>query len=214
MLLGLPDGPEFVAALFGTLRLGAVGVMVNPGLPAADLEHLLQYARAKAVVTHRETAPMFEAAARAAPLTRAVLVVGDDEFDRRLAAAPPSFETFPSHRDDAALWLFSGGTTGRPKAVIQTHRSFVNTTECYARQVIGYGEDDVTLSVPKLYFGYATGSNLFFPFAAGASAVLFPEPPTPETMMLRRSCTANARNSAISVDNTPSPASSCRLAVA
>ena len=185
VLLGLPDGPEFVAALFGTLRLGAVGVMVNPGLPAADLEHLLQYARAKAVVTHRETAPMFEAAARAAPLTRAVLVVGDDEFDRRLAAAPPSFETFPSHRDDAALWLFSGGTTGRPKAVIQTHRSFVNTTECYARQVIGYAEDDVTLSVPKLYFGYATGSNLFFPFAAGASAVLFPEPPTPEALFDR-----------------------------
>ena len=29
------------------------------------------------------------------------------------------------------------------------------------------GVDDVTLSVPKLFFGYATGSNLLFPFAAG-----------------------------------------------
>jgi len=36
--------------------------------------------------------------------------------------------------------------------------------------------------VPKLYFGYATGSNLLFPFAAGASSVLFPEPPTVETL--------------------------------
>ena len=42
-------------------------------------------------------------------------------------------------------------------------------------EVIGYNADDITLSVPKLYFGYATGSNLLFPLAAGASAVLFPE---------------------------------------
>ena len=63
---------------------------------------------------------------------------------------------------------------------MQTHRAFANTTECYAKQVIRYREDDVTLAVPKLYFGYATGSNLFFPFAAGASTVLFSEPSTVE----------------------------------
>ncbi len=33
----------------------------------------------------------------------------------------------------------------------------------------------MTLSVPKLFFGYATGSNLLFPFSVGGSAVLFPE---------------------------------------
>ena len=36
-------------------------------------------------------------------------------------------------------------------------------------------ERDVTLSVPKLYFGYATGSNLLFPFSVGATSVLFHE---------------------------------------
>ena len=40
----------------------------------------------------------------------------------------------------------------------------------------------MTISVPKLYFGYATGSNLFFPFAVGASAVLFAEHPTAEVL--------------------------------
>ena len=33
--------------------------------------------------------------------------------------------------------------------------------------------DDVTLGVPKLFFGYATGTNLMFPFAVGATTVLF-----------------------------------------
>ena len=65
---------------------------------------------------------------------------------------------------------------------MQTHRSFANTARLYGAQVIAYTENDITLSVPKLYFGYATGSNLFFPFAAGASTVLFPEPATAETL--------------------------------
>jgi acyl-coenzyme A synthetase/AMP-(fatty) acid ligase len=92
---------------------------------------------------------------------------------------------FPTHRDDPAIWLFSGGTTGRPKAAVQPHRSYVNTTECYARHVLGYTEDDVTLSVPKLYFGYAMGSNLLFPFAAGATSILFDERCTADAIFAR-----------------------------
>ncbi len=185
VLLALPDGPEFVAALFGTLKVGAVVVMVNPALPPGEIGYFLEYTRARVIVTHKDTAAAFQAAARGSRFAKAVLVVGDETFDRSVARAPASLEVFPSHRDDPAIWLFSGGTTGRPKAVIQTHRSFANTAECYGKGVIGYRESDVTLSVPKLYFGYATGSNLFFPFAAGAAAALFPEAPTAEILFRR-----------------------------
>ena len=82
---------------------------------------------------------------------------------------------FASRPEDPAIWLFSGGTTGRPKGVVQTHRSFANTTERYGQGILRMGPDDITLSVPKLYFGYATGSNLFFPFSVGATSALFPE---------------------------------------
>ncbi len=175
VIIALPDGPEFVAALFGILKIGAVVVMVNPHLKPDAVTYFYDYTRARAALVHRETRTAFETAARSARHLRALLVVGEPELADRVAAAPTTLETFPSHRDDAAIWLFSGGTTGRPKAVLQTHRSFANTTECYAKQVIAYRPGDVTLSVPKLFFGYATGSNLFFPFAAGASTVLFPE---------------------------------------
>ena len=39
---------------------------------------------------------------------------------------------------------------GRPKGVIQSHASFANSTECYAKGILGYRADDITLSVPKL----------------------------------------------------------------
>jgi len=185
VVLALHDGPEFVAALFGALKLGAVPVMANPALREDDAAHLLGESRAKALVTQAELASPWRAPVAASPCPAGMLVAGEPALERTLAAAPIEREAFASHPDDPALWLFSGGTTGRPKAVVQTHRSFANTTECYASGVIGYMEDDITLSVPKLYFGYATGSNLFFPFAAGGSSCLFAEPATPDALFER-----------------------------
>ena len=182
VILSLPDGADYAAALFGILKLGAVAVMVNPGLPLTEIAWLLDHSRARAVIAHANASEPFRKAAAASPFAPSVLVTADEAFERSLGAHSDTFPTFATHRDDPAIWLFSGGTTGRPKAVVQTHRSFANTARLYGGGVIGYTEDDITLSVPKLYFGYATGSNLFFPFAAGASTVLFPEPATAETL--------------------------------
>ncbi len=124
----------------------------------------------------------FAAAVSSTKARTSVLLIGDAPFESAVRDAADTLDIFPSHRDDAAIWLFSGGTTGRPKAVVQTHRSFANTTERYAKQVIGYSERDVTLSVPKLFFGYATGSNLLFPFAVGGTSVLYPERCTAEVI--------------------------------
>ena len=187
VMIALPDGPELVAALFGTLKLGAVAVLVNPAFKQEEVASLYAYTRCRSVVIHESTSEAFlDAAGDAGAYLASITIVGDPEdpdgFECLAADAGDELETFPTHPDDPALWLFSGGTTGRPKAVVQTHRSFANTTELYAKGALGYREDDVTLSVPKLFFGYATGSNLFFPFAVGASAVLFPEHPTAEVM--------------------------------
>ncbi|MDP2480519.1 MAG: benzoate-CoA ligase family protein [Candidatus Palauibacterales bacterium] len=187
VLLALPDGVELVAALFAVLKAGAVAALVNPGLSAEEIEYFIGYTRATVLVTDRDRVGTFlearERAARAArDFLKAVLVVGDPAFDEALASAPEEFDSFPTHRDDAAIWLFSGGTTGRPKAAVQTHTSYANASVCYGGQVIGYRPEDVTLSVPKLYFGYAMGANLFFPFAVGATSVLDPERCTAERL--------------------------------
>jgi benzoate-CoA ligase family protein len=183
ILIALPDGPEFVGALFGILKIGAVVVMVNPGGKAEDAAYFLEYTRARIAVVHADAMAAFAAAAQGSRYLQRFLVVGGEagghaSWERLGECASDLLETAPTHCDDPAIWLFSGGTTGRPKAVVQTHLSFANTTECYAKNAVGYRESDVTLSVPKLYFGYATGSNLFFPFSVGATSVLFPDHPT------------------------------------
>jgi benzoate-CoA ligase family protein len=185
VIIALPDGPDFVGALFGILKIGAVVVMVNPELKPEAIEYFFEYSRAVVALVAAERADAFRAAAGRAGHAPALLIVGSGDWKSRLAAAPDTWRNFPTHRDDPAIWLFSGGTTGRPKAAVQPHRSYVNTTQCYAASVLCYGESDVTLSVPKLYFGYAMGSNLLFPFAAGATSVLFDERCTADAIFSR-----------------------------
>ena len=175
VMVGLPDGPDWVAAFFGILRMGGVVVMVNPDLGPEQIRRFYDYTRARAVIVGHGSAEAFKQAQSGAQSVPSILQLGAAGFGSDLAAADPDVPTFPSHPDDPAIWLFSGGTTGLPKAVVQPHRSFANTTELYGHGVLDIGPDDVTLSVPKLFFGYATGTNLLFPFSVGATVALFPE---------------------------------------
>lgn len=184
VVLALPDGPDYVGALFGILRIGAVAVMVNPDLGPDPMTAMISRSRAVAAVVHVEGVPMTEEAVGASGGETTLLVVGgeaDSHPDLAALDTSGACPRYPTHRDDPAIWLFSGGTTGVPKAVPQTHRSFANTTALYTRAV-GYRPDDVTMAVPKLFFGYATGANLFFPFSVGATSVLFPDRPTPDAL--------------------------------
>ncbi len=198
VLIILPDTPPFAWSIFATLRVGAVLTMGNPEAPAQDLAYLVEYTRASVVITLPRTAAAIADALRDSPVLRRVLLVPDvatgddpegpvdagehlalaDAIARAGASAP-----FPTHRDDVAIWLFTSGSTGKSKAAIHTHRDFAFNTEVYAKGTVGYRAGDVTVSVPRLYFGYATGTNLFFPFAVGATTCLFSERPTPQSLL-------------------------------
>ncbi|MCS6915212.1 MAG: benzoate-CoA ligase family protein [Myxococcales bacterium] len=190
-LLALFDSVEFVAAFFGVLKAGGVVTMVNPELPAADYEHYLRYTRCRALLVD---AMLLERIAHLLPgcdCLRIVMVVGGlpppglgvpaMSWQEALGCAPRP--TYPTSRDDPAVWLFTSGSTGRPKAAVHLHHDFAYNNEGYARQVLGIREDDVTLGVPKLFFGYATGINLLFPLAAGATAALYRDRATPERLL-------------------------------
>ena len=57
LLLCLPDGIDYVAALFGAFKVGAAVVMVNPGLPLDEVLELLEFSRATVAVMERSDIP-------------------------------------------------------------------------------------------------------------------------------------------------------------
>jgi benzoate-CoA ligase len=187
VLIVLPDCPEFVWTWFGASRIGAVITMVNPLLPAADYVYYLEYTRARVAVIHESLLETFAEAARGARHLRRVLVVGREHgefasFADVTRAMPDELTPADTHRDDIAIWLFTSGSTGHPKGAVHLQHDLPFNTECYAKRVLGVNEHDLTVSVPKLFFGYATGTNLLFPFAVGGATALFAERSTPEKL--------------------------------
>lgn len=176
VLIALPDVPAFAFAWFGVARIGGVVTMMNPLVPAEDWVYYLRYTRARAVVTTGAFAREHAAVLAGVPVIRT-----DEDVDA-LAAQPTSCSDGDTRDDDPAVWLFSSGSTGKPKGCVHSAGDFVHNTDCYAKGVLGIREDDVTLSVPRLFFGYATGTNLLFPWAVGATTCLFPDRPTPEVL--------------------------------
>ena len=194
VLLVLPDCPEFVWTWFGAARIGSVITMVNPLLPVADYEYYLDYTRAKVAIVHHSLLKTFAEAAANARYLRGVLVVGDDfetpantsvrwaNFSEVVNNASDECTPADTRRDDIAIWLFTSGSTGHPKGAVHLQHDLPFNTEVFAKATMGVSANDLTVSVPKLFFGYATGTNLLFPFAVGGATALFSERSTAEKM--------------------------------
>jgi benzoate-CoA ligase len=194
ILMVLPDCPEFVWTWFGAARVGAVITMVNPLLPAADYAYYLDYTRARAAIVHHSILSIFTDAVKDARYLKVVLIVGDygDElpavrtrfvhFDDYINTAPDECTAADTRRDDVAIWLFTSGSTGHPKGAVHLQHDLPYNTEVFAKATMGLNSEDLTVSVPKLFFGYATGTNLLFPFAVGGATALFSDRSTPEKM--------------------------------
>jgi benzoate-CoA ligase family protein len=199
----LPDLPPFAWSIFGTLAAGGVVTMGNNIAPLDDLHYVLDYVKAAVLITTPAVAHGLGKRYSSLPNLQGVLLVpdaatGEDpEKPMPLPAMPARTDILTDaiakgremtyalpavKRDDPAIWLFTSGSTGRAKAAMHSHRDFAFNTEVYAKGTVGYRRDDVTVSVPRLFFGYATGTNLWFPFAVGATVGLFAERPTAESI--------------------------------
>jgi benzoate-CoA ligase len=199
VLIVLPDCPEFVWSWFGAARIGAVITMVNPLLPADDYRYYLKYTRARAAIVHEAFLKPFAEAAADAEYLRSLLVVESEaaldaetvdshrriksfSFAEVMASQSTACRAADTDRDDIAIWLFTSGSTGHPKGAVHLQHDLPYNTEVFAKRTMGVDQSDLTVSVPKLFFGYATGTNLLFPFAVGGATALFAERSTPEKM--------------------------------
>ncbi len=197
VVLVMADGPELLAAILAAMRIGAVAVPVSTMLTGEELAALVRDARARVLVASDQFAAAAQVAASGAPELADVVVHGDAEItapagtrvrtwaDLLAAGAGHSGEPFDTWDDSIALWLYTSGTTGRPKAAMHRHANIRHVVETYATNVLRIGPQDRCFSVAKLFFAYGIGNSAFFPLAVGAATVLDPARPTPDSVAAR-----------------------------
>ncbi|GLZ04746.1 hypothetical protein Acsp03_22120 [Actinomadura sp. NBRC 104412] len=163
---------DLVVALAGVIRAGAAYVPIDPGYPSERVEHILGDAAPALVITDGHTADAHRhvLGEYSAPLLR----IDDRDTQQHLATgqktAPALMRSL--HELDAAVVIFTSGTTGDPKGVVLTHRALVNRL-AWGRRVLGYKPGDVALCKSGLGFVDAV-TELFGPLIAGARIVVVP----------------------------------------
>lgn len=175
VVIATRDRPEFVITFWAAIKAGLVAVPIPQGLSTSDVHFILSDSMAKVVVcdvsSAKEVVPaaaksgveclVVDGPAGATSLRWSDVCLGDAQ----LQAA----RTSP---DDIALWLYTSGTTGLPKAVMHRHRHLRDAPAALARQVLRLGPDDVVYSASKMFFAYGLGNSVYLPAATGASVVL------------------------------------------
>ena len=184
VLMMVKDCPEFFYLFWGAIKAGIVPVPINTLLRAKDYQFMIEDSECAGVVYSpefvSEVEPALEGAARK-PAHR-FRVEGEGHTMRSLMQSA-SRDLTPAQAMPTAdcFWLYSSGTTGTPKGTVHAHRDMVVTSRYYGVDTLGIREDDVCFSAAKLFFAYGLGNSMTFPLWVGASSVLLPGRPTPQS---------------------------------
>ncbi len=203
----LPNCPQFVVAFFGTLRLGAIAVNTNPLYVSREMRDQFDDSGCDTVVLLDQFFPKLREIQAATRIRRVIVVdvAGtlswpvrtlvhlvqrkhgeyvkihrqSDIYDysRLLAkypASPPGASLRPS---DTAIFQYTGGTTGMPKAAMLTHGNLVANTLQLASLFVGVEEGkEVLMAAIPFFHVYGMTTCMLFGVLLGAEVAMVPRP--------------------------------------
>jgi len=179
VLLLMRDTPELAAAWLGCLWHGAVAVALNSQLTEDDYRYMRSDSGARLAIVEDQFATayprFFEALAREQRVALAGAASGGvPAWRETLERAAPEGSPFASEPLTPAFWLYSSGTTGRPKGIIHTHKDVLPAGQVL-RETVTLSPGDKVLATSRIFFAYGLENGLLGPLSIGAASVLDPD---------------------------------------
>lgn len=200
--IAMPNCPQFAFAYFGTMRAGAVVVPVNPLYTDREMNMILKDSGAQVAVTLDMFYPAMGRAVEGTEVKRVIVSKISDYMPAvisllgRLLKKVPSGEVPSSEKaiwlkdalkndgaftpvevdpvNDPAVFMYTGGTTGIPKAAVLTHRNLIANSIMIKRWAM-MGENDVVLNVLPWFHVYGMSVGLNSTVVTGGKAIVLPK---------------------------------------
>jgi long-chain acyl-CoA synthetase len=170
----LKNCPEFISALFGILRLGAVVVPINNFLKPDEVNYILGDAEITTLITDNELGQHRGQLVAANPRLK-LLHVEQLGCSRGREEAESVFPKTPSPhvgRDThPAVIIYTSGTTGRPKGAVLSHSNLLHNVES-CRIVLQTVQTDRFVVLLPMFHSYMLTVGLLLPLLVGGSIVL------------------------------------------
>jgi len=169
---------EVVTAYLATQKIAAVPVPMNFRLASGEIGHILDDAAARMLMVETDLSAVAAEAAAGRPGLRLVEIggrrlAGAVEFEAFLAAGREAGPGIPVTEDDVACFLYTSGTTGRPKGVVHTHAAHVALSVGCVMEY-GLARDERALNIAPVYH-VAGMQSWFLPHLyVGATNILMP----------------------------------------
>lgn len=159
----LRNQPEYLAAWLGLSKIGAVLTGLNPELEPDGLQYSVTHTEPAIILAENDLLDAAKAASGAIPGVRHLALHDDGSGGPTFAEAMVDQDTTAPDVDidpeDVVSLIFTSGTSGRPKAVMQTHRTYVLTGESYPHWLGMEPSDALYLCLPLFHVNgqaYAT----------------------------------------------------------
>ncbi len=183
------DTELYPVVFFGAIKSGAIPICLNTLMRPKDYQYFLNDSRARVLIVDESLYPNIEEIKQNLLFLRNIIIInGKDKkqdtilYEELINNESDSLEAAPTCPDDACFWLYSSGSTGKPKGTVHLQHDMLFSVQTYGKQVLKIKENDICFSAAKLFFAYGLGNGCYFPFSVGATSVLMPERPTPESV--------------------------------
>jgi len=172
----LPNCPQYLVAVFGILRLGAIVVNVNPLYTAREVGVVANDSGMKILIVLDMLLP---AAQNACEKLLIVSFMQSASFEEAIAAVdvPKLPRVEIDAENDVAVLQYTGGTTGTPKGAMLTHYNiFANVVQSTSLHIpsLRRGDERYLLVIPFFHiYGFTVG--LMAGTWLGAMQILIPK---------------------------------------
>src|SRR3989304_10547545 len=126
----LPNSLEFITSFFSVASLGAVALPLNVAYKAEEIRFYVSDSQIKLLITEERLKPIDEKVTAGLAVSVVVVRGGKREWSF-LEADTPAYIKASIKPDDDALYLYSTGSTGRPKRVARTHFNLTALAHTY-----------------------------------------------------------------------------------